>query len=352
MLVKLRYVTRRVNRRDGSERWYWQRKGHPLTRLPDDPVKRFELATRLNAAADRKEGEALVEGSIGWVIQKYRASDAYKKLQPGTLKYYNRYLAEIETKLRGVPFADFDRRMVIDFIETYTGIGENRKVAAVLRNLFNTALYYRVAPTNHCDDLRLSTTKARDVCWQPDHVKAFLEAAALHHKGEAITVAFQLLHYTAQRPSDVLAMTWAKYNGDVIQLRQQKTNKLIAVPCHRDLRDLLAEQRRRLTSTGEGKTVVAAAPTIVAQEGRPLSYPVFNRAWVEICMAAGLENLQARDLRRTACVRMAEAGATEKQIAAVTGHTIETTRQILETYIPTTVEMARGAITKLERGGA
>lgn len=63
---------------------------------------------------------------------------------------------------------------------------------------------------------------------------------------------------------------------------------------------------------------------------------------------AGLEDLQARDLRRTACVRMAEAGAIGKQIASVTGHSIETTRQILETYIPTTVEMARGAIEKLE----
>ncbi len=37
---KLAYVTRRTNA-NGKVRWYWQRPGHKLTRLPDDPVERF-----------------------------------------------------------------------------------------------------------------------------------------------------------------------------------------------------------------------------------------------------------------------------------------------------------------------
>ena len=46
----LKYVTKRRNKR--GIRWYWQRKGHPLVRLPDDPVKRFALAHKLNEQAD------------------------------------------------------------------------------------------------------------------------------------------------------------------------------------------------------------------------------------------------------------------------------------------------------------
>ncbi len=101
-----------------------------------------------------------------------------------------------------------------------------------------------------------------------------------------------------------------------------------------------------------------------------MPYTQFNKAWREISEMAGikriksedldlfaelhdmdkskLSDLQARDLRRTACVRMSEAGCTEKQIASVTGHAIETTRQILETYIPTTSKHALAAIQKLE----
>ena len=46
---------------------------------------------------------------------------------------------------------------------------------------------------------------------------------------------------------------------------------------------------------------------------------------------------------------MGEAGCTESQIAAVTGHKIDTCRRILETYLPRTDKMADEAINKLER---
>ncbi len=71
--------------------------------------------------------------------------------------------------------------------------------------------------------------------------------------------------------------------------------------------------------------------------------------WADIetfLKACGLEQLPARDLRRTAIVLMGEAGATEAQIAAVPGHSIESTRQILEAYLPRTLKMAREDIEK------
>jgi len=61
-------------------------------------------------------------------------------------------------------------------------------------------------------------------------------------------------------------------------------------------------------------------------------------------VAAGVEGLQFRDLRRTAAVRLAEAGCTVPEIAAITGHTIDTTARILEAYLPRNFTMARAAI--------
>jgi hypothetical protein len=46
--------------------------------------------------------------------------------------------------------------------------------------------------------------------------------------------------------------------------------------------------------------------------------------------------------------RLAEAGCTDPEIAAITGHSLERTRQILETYLPRTPEMARNAMAKWE----
>jgi hypothetical protein len=44
--------------------------------------------------------------------------------------------------------------------------------------------------------------------------------------------------------------------------------------------------------------------------------------------------------------RMGEASVTETEMAAVSGHSIERSRQILETYVITTTPMADSAIRK------
>ncbi|MGA8757405.1 MAG: hypothetical protein WB611_13960, partial [Stellaceae bacterium] len=48
-----------------------------------------------------------------------------------------------------------------------------------------------------------------------------------------------------------------------------------------------------------------------------------------------------------AMLRMAEAGATVPQIASVSGHSIEATQRILETYLPRNRDLAEIAIARL-----
>ena len=80
-----------------------------------------------------------------------------------------------------------------------------------------------------------------------------------------------------------------------------------------------------------------------------MTEPTWRKAFRTICRTAGLDHLQARDLRRTAVVNLARAGATVPEIAAITGHSIDRTQSILEVYLPRDTHMARAAIVKLER---
>src|SRR5207253_4546950 len=89
-----------------------------------------------------------------------------------------------------------------------------------------------------------------------------------------------------------------------------------------------------------------AGMMIVAWNGRRVSYPAFSGRFLRVCKRAGID-AQARDLRRTAMIRMAEAGATVPQIASVSGHSITSTQQILETYLPRNRDLAEIAITRL-----
>ena len=59
---------------------------------------------------------------------------------------------------------------------------------------------------------------------------------------------------------------------------------------------------------------------------------------------------QRRDLRRTGIVRLAEAGATTPQIAAISGQSIDYCQRIVDTYLPRRPEVAIGGIELWERG--
>ena len=332
MLERIRYQTKRVNRR-GDVRWYWQRPSFKLTRLPNDPVERFKMVRRLNAIADKRAQAEPTPGSIGWVIAEYQDGDEFRDLSKGTTAYYKRYLRDIEALGPSLPFASFTRRAVVDFIETYPRPPQRRKAAAVLKNLFKIARYYGIVATDETGGLRLKASKPRDRIWSDDEIALWLKAAG--DEDAHMTTAFLLLQFTAQRPGDALRMTWPQYSGSAIRLRQQKTGALLDVPVHPVLRDHLNALSRSETSL-----------TIVSYRGRAVRYINFNDRFRRIAERAEID-AQARDLRRTAMLRMAEAGATAPQIASVSGHSIQATQRILETYLSRNRDLAEIAIARL-----
>jgi len=328
--VKIKYVTRRRNR-DGSYRYYWQRPGFPITRLPSELTKLIAVAERLNSEA---EGQIAVEGSTAWVVKTYRESDEYAALASGTVKYYSRILTDIEDTHPHLPFSEaWTRRVVVDFVNTYSK-GMKKQAGAVLRNLFNCAMYNGVAKENCARDLRIRSSGRRDQIFRDEDCLVWLRACG---EDETMKMAFTVLRYTVQRPNDGLMMTWDLYRNNIISLRQQKTKKLVDVPCHFVLREALEAARTRTTSA-----------FIVSNGNKRLSYTRFCERFRDIADRAGLQHLQARDLRRTAAVNMALAGATETEIAAIAGWSIQHTRGILETYLPRNVEMAKNAVAKWE----
>jgi integrase len=192
---------------------------------------------------------------------------------------------------------------------------------------------------NPATRLDLEGSNKREETWEQDNIGRFLDACDGELHGESIALGFLIMLYTAQRPGDVRAMTWPQYNGDTITIRQKKTGKLIEVPCVVVLRQALdATMAKRIG------TVIVAGPN-----GQRLTETTWRAAFRAIRHKAGLDHLQARDLRRTAVVNLARAGATVPEIAAITGHSIDRTLKIVEHYLPRDLHMARAGIVKLER---
>lgn len=335
MPEKIRYVTCRKNK-NGTLRYYWQRKGFPPKRLPNDETARNFLAIQYNASADDNlpTEETYPVNTVGWVIDSYKSTDKYKKLAEGTKRYYDKHMDDFKDLGAFIPLSFFDRGMIIDFVETYESVGDQRKTAAVLRNLYKRATYKGVVTENLANNLEISTTPPRTLIWPQPIIDEFDKALQKHNEVQCMTLAFYLHVYTAQRPSDVLKMLWSDYDGEKIKCIQQKTKKHVAIPVHSELKRILDAAKE-----------IATSPYIVELNQQQLPYIKFNRFFREIRQIACIDpEYQTRDLRRTAMVRMAEAGAEIQDIAAVSGHTIENTTQILETYLPRTYFMAQRAI--------
>lgn len=339
---RLPWVTVRRNA-DGSLRYYWQRKGHKLVTLPKDPIERLQRVTELNAAADATAEALAPHGTIAWCVGQYRASTEFEKLAKGTKKVYRRWLGEFERKIGKRHAAAFTRGAVMELkarlLEKHK-LGTVNHAFAVLRIILEIARDRDVIEVNPAAKPRLSTAEARDTIWQDDD---FLRVTQL--AGAEVRVALFLLLYTAQRPGDVVRMAWSQYDpaqGRIL-VRQEKTGKrmreLLGIPVHRALRAALEGAARRgplVTVHPNGRSWTAARLRLHIQAVMELA-EVDPRVY------------QVRDLRRTAVVKLAEAGASVPQIAAVTGHGMKQVEKILAVYLPRRSDVAAAGIEAWER---
>jgi hypothetical protein len=76
----------------------------------------------------------------------------------------------------------------------------------------------------------------------------------------------------------------------------------------------------------------------------------FVYVFKQLRRAAGIsDDMQFRDLRRTATTHLAEAGCTTHEIAAIGGWSVETVAKMMAVYGKVNITMANNAIIKLEQ---
>jgi integrase len=142
--------------------------------------------------------------------------------------------------------------------------------------------------------------------WSEDEIAAY-EAA--HPIGTKARLAMALALYTAQRRGDIIRMGRQHIRDGLMQVRQNKTKATLTIPVHPAL-------QRVIDSTATGNLTFLTTKT-----GRPYSGNDFSGQFRKWCDDAGLpEECSAHGLRKAACRRLAEAGCSASEIAAVSGH--------------------------------
>lgn len=353
--VNVRYVVERKNK-VGSVRRYWVRPRFDAMRLPERGWA--ELAERLNNDADagklrKRQVRSKTppgEGTVGYWCDLYEntaeasvgVARPFASLAYNTRKNYLRQMRLIKDTLGAIPVEGVTRKVLVEYLETKPGTGPLRRISRnVWLNLFSLAIARGYAKDNPAAGLTLPGSPRRTQLWMPDDIVAWLKFCETDPSGARWRMMFLLLLYTGQRIGDVLAMTWADYDGDYIKVvAQEKTGAKVDVYCHSVLKTEL--ESWRVSQKIMGATI------LTRYDGQRLSYNRVRNKTTEILKTIDRPHLQLRDLRRTAATTLAEAGCTVPQIAAITGHSIEKCQRILDTYVVRTKATSRAAIEKLE----
>jgi integrase len=150
---------------------------------------------------------------------------------------------------------------------------------------------------------RVHEVKHEHEPWPQGLIERFLREAR-----PTLRQAVKLALYTGQRRSDLVKMTWSDFDGELIQVRQQKTGALISIPCHQELRTEL-ESMPHIADT-----------ILVGERGESISSITLAGAVRGQLKKIGAAGYSIHGLRKNAAVALADAGCSTMEIAAITGH--------------------------------
>lgn len=357
--------------------WYWQptpalkRLGFSMISLGKDEEEARRRALELNAQVEQEKAKVAAghyepkPGTVAATIRLYQESLEYQGLRDSTKRGYDQRLVALEEWIGDAPLDDITPKLMKSW---YRKVQETSPSTAnanlrVAKLLWSWAVSENLADENPAKHVRMKGTKPRQALWEPWEVDCLIEAAdrlGRPSMGHAIRIAFDC----TQRQGDVLSLTWDQIDDGLIAFKQSKTGAL----CHMPLTTELSKRLAMLERPAENVVPLKPAPSpVVVSEATGIRYEGdnFRRLFAKVRKAAndawkdqnGTEEdrflgRQFLDLRRSGMVEAAHAGVALRDTAARSGHSINRTQAILETYVPATREMAAAAVSGVEKARA
>lgn len=337
MIVRVRGVKKA--RAKGRIYYYHRATG---TRLPDRSDPAFlDIVNRLDAAVTARN--AVSADTLGALIRKYKASPEWAAFAKATHTQYNdifNWLKPIDE----LPLIQLDKAFLYGLRDRAMKAHKRGFANGVLKNLqalWNWGqrrdLCHGVNPVLGVERIkRPRNAPVKNRPWRPEELDTVLAAAP-----PPVRIAVALAAYAGLRESDVVRTTWAYYDGQAIETRQQKTGHPVWVPAHYRLREIL-DAAPRLSPV-----------IIIGERGQPYTKDVLRTRFFRLIGKLKSEGkigtgLSFHGLRHTLGTWLAEAGCDAQTIASILG---QQTSAMAEHYSRTANRRgnATAAIEKLER---
>jgi len=324
--------------RDGRVRYYFRKRGRTNVRLPGTPGS-AEFMEAYRAAIGKVQpvligASRAKTGTVAATVGMYLASTGFANLADETRRTRRNVLERFREQYGDLPVALIEQRHVQIMVDAKVG---TPSAARNLLNMLRALMQFAIKAKIRKDDPTVGVTRAKIetdgyITWEEHHIATF---EAHHPIGSRARLALALLLGTGQRRSDVVTMGRQDVRGDKIRVKQSKTGKALMIPMGDELRAAIE------ATPADHLTFLTTA------RGRPFTAAGFTNWFRDMCDAAGLpKGLSAHGLRKAMCRRLAEAGCSANEIAAISGH--KTLREVQRyTEAVDQERMARAAIRRL-----
>lgn len=329
--VKMKHVNA-IKGRNGKVYYYHRPTG---TRLPDNPES-VEFARKLEGLNTKDRPTLAKEGTISDLVLLYKKSPRFLKLADRTRADYNKRLDYLSETFGDIAVRDWTAEEVLDLQDALSDAPRQADyMVQVLSILFSFA---RKRPSR----FKLNHNPASGVerifsaegykPW-PDNLIAAFRKKAYRELRWIVEGAL----YTGQRQGDLIKMAWSSFDGQGINVVQNKTGEKLWIPCHVDLLNVLAMIPKRATVIFADK------------RNKPWGIDHLRHEITRVVRECGFEGYSMHGLRYNAARNLADAGCPSEDIMAVTGHR---THQMVRRYTRDADQKARAlrAIERLETG--
>ena len=311
--LKFKYLVSDKDRH-GNERWYVRKPGQRKIRIREEvgseafvAAYKKALAAQVQPTAERTQ---IKPYSLQWFILRYYASSTFKQLDAQTQKQRRSILNRLANE-----HGERDARTLTSKA-VRAGRDARKDTPGAANNMLKTlkALYVwgieeELVETNPVECVkRLPMNPDGFHSWS---IAECLQFEAAHELGTTPRLVYALALYAGLRRSDIIKIGKQHITEDgYLDFKQEKTNRRTQIYILPPLADAIA------ASPSEGLHLVQTA------YGKPFTAAGIGGAMKKWTQTAKLPpECAMHGLRKALGARLAEAGLSENEIAAVLGHT-------------------------------
>lgn len=302
--------------RHGKPRYRFRRKGFAQYLFKHAPGsegfrQEYEACKQGLAAEPIAPGiERVKPGSFNDLIGRYYRSADFLNPSDRTREVYRGVIERWRAKygtcmVRDLRASDIEK-MMAEMLPHKTAANMLRKR---LRALMDFAIRQGMASNNPVAPTKpYKVDSAGFHTWSEEEIAQY---EGRHPIGSKARLALDLMLWTGQRGGDARVMGPQHIRGKRLHVTQEKTGATVSLPIMPALaRSIMAARS-------------SAMVFLLSEHGKPFSRKGFGNKFRQWCDEAGLPQCSAHGLRKAAARRFAEAGCSNQQIKAWTGHTTD-----------------------------